>query len=372
MRIDHFPAGFGFALVLLAASCGGPKLQPEVASAFKFPFVEAARLSVKAPLVARMTAGPDGLVLVASLAGELQALDPPAKATRWTFAGGPSRTAPVVNGDRIFWAAEDGKVYGLDAKGKTLWTRTLEEPVRGDLRIVGERLVFREGDKALTALNAGDGGVAWRDPASLPAEWTAGEGLIVSRTSAGLLRILDPDGRLLREIPAGETAAGSLGLYGNFVFLGYTDGRFGAFDLATGKKKWSIRLGGIPVGPPVSDGRIVFVALSNHVVAALRAKRGDLLWWRPLAGRAAFPPCLHGAYMFAGSRSAVFQAFAAGDGTEETAFTAASEILAPAEKIGSKIYLMTSGDTDGEGFVFALDLAPPKAPEKPKTPEVKK
>lgn len=372
MRIDHFPAGLGLAALLLAAACGGPKLQPGTAPAVKFPLLEASRISIKAPMIPRLTAGPEGLILVASIAGELQALDLPAKTTRWTFSGSPSRIAPAVDGERIFWAAEDGKVYGLDAKGRTLWTRTLEEPIRGDLRIVGGRLVFREGDKALTALNAGDGGVAWRDPASLPAEWTTGEGRIVARTAAGLLRVLEPDGRLIREISVGETAAGSLGLYGNFVFLGFTDGRFGAFDLSTGKKKWSIRLGGIPVGPPVTDGRIVFVVLSNHVLAALRAKRGDLLWWRPLAGRAAFPPCLHGVHVFAGSRSAVFQAFAAGDGTEETAFTAASEILAPAEKIGSKIYLMTSGNTDDEGFVFALDLAPPRAPEKPKTPEVKK
>jgi len=372
MRIDHFPAGLGLAVVFLAASCGGPKLQPKTAPAVKFPLIEAARLTVKAPLVSRLVAGPGGLVLVASITGELQALDPPAKATRWTFSGGPSRMAPAVEGERIYWAAEDGKVYGLDAKGKTLWTRTLEEPVRGDLRVVGGRLVFREGDKALTALNAGDGGVAWSDPASLPEEWTAGEDRIISRTAAGLLRVLDPDGRLIREIPVGETAAGSLGLYGNDIFLGYADGRFGAFDLSTGKKRWSIRLGGIPVGPPVTDGRIVFVVLSNHILAALRAKRGDLLWWRPLAGRAAFPPCLHGAYVFAGSRSAVFQVFAAGDGTEQTAFTTPSEILAPAEKIGSKMYLMTSGDADDEGFVFALDLIPPKAPEKPKTPEAKK
>jgi outer membrane protein assembly factor BamB len=372
MRIDHFPAGLGFAAVLLAAACGGPKLQPETASIVKFPLMEAARLSVKAPMVARLTGGPGGLILTASIAGELQALDPPAKAVRWTFSGGPSRIAPAVDGERIFWAAEDGKVYGLDAKGKTLWTRTLDEPVRGDLRIVGGRLVFREGDKALTALNTGDGEVAWRDPASLPEEWTSGEGRIVVRTEAGLLRVLDPDGRLIREIPAGETSAGSLGLYGNFVFLGYADGRFGALDLSTGKKKWSIRLGGIPVGPPATDGRIVFVVLSNHVLAALRAKRGDLLWWKPLSGRAAFPPRLHGDFVFVGSRSAVFQAFAAGDGTEETAFTAASEILAPAEEIGSKMYLMTSGETEDEGLVFALDFAPPKAPEKPKTPEAKK
>ncbi|MBN1939533.1 MAG: PQQ-like beta-propeller repeat protein, partial [Candidatus Aminicenantes bacterium] len=284
MRIERFPAGMGIAVVLLGVSCGAPDLQPKPVPDVVFPLVETARVIVKGPLIPRLTAGPGGLLLAASTSGELQALNPAAKSVAWTHQEGRSKTAPVVDGDKIFWAAEDGakgKIVCLDPKGHVLWHRLIDEPAGGDLRVVGGKLVFQEGDKALSALNAADGTPAWRDPASLPEEWTADGSRIVVRTADGRLRALDPEGRLVREIEVGENAAGPLGLFGNFVYFGYDDGRFGAIDLATGRKKWQMRLGGIPAGPPVSDGRVVLVALSNHVLAALRAKRGDLLWWKP-------------------------------------------------------------------------------------------
>ncbi|MBN1940276.1 MAG: PQQ-binding-like beta-propeller repeat protein, partial [Candidatus Aminicenantes bacterium] len=126
------------------------------------------------------------------------------------------------------------------------------------------------------------------------------------------------------------------------------------------------------------DGRVVLVALSNHVLAALRAKRGDLLWWKPLSGRAAFPPTLSKDLVFAASRSAVFQAFDLGDGTATTAFIVASaehsesrEILAPAALIGPNVFLATGGEAEGEALVLVLDLVPPKPPDKVK-PQIKR
>jgi outer membrane protein assembly factor BamB len=378
MEKVSFPAGFVAAVILLGASCGIQNLKPGPAPPVVFPLAEASRIRVKAPLVPRLGPGPQGLVLAASTAGDLQAVDPEAKSVKWTFSAGPSSTPPCADGERIFWAAEDGnggKIFGLDAEGRVLWTRMLDEPVRGDLRIVSGRLVFREGETGLTALNAVDGTPAWRDPASLPAEWTAGEKRIVVRTAAGDLRLLDAAGRLVREIRTGETSAGSLGLSGDIVYLGYEDGRFGAFDLATGKRKWTIRLGGIPVGSPVSDGRVVLVILSNHVLAALRAGRGDLLWWRPLPARAGFPPLLYRDHVFAASRSSVWQAFDLEDGAETTAYAAPGEILAPPVRTGSKIFLATGGESDEseEGdLILVLDLAPASGPDQPGAAEKKK
>lgn len=371
MRIEHFPAAFGLAAAVLAASCGPPRLRPDAVPAVAFPLGESARLTVRGPLLPRIISGPGGLVLAASETGHLQALDPEAKAVLWTFFGGSTRTAPVVDGDRIFWAASDGRVFGIDAKGGLLWSRTLGAPVAGEMRIVAGRLVFKEGDAALSALNTADGAVLWRDAASGPEEWTSGEGRILSRTANGRLRVLQPDGRLVREFPIDENAAGGIGLAGKLVFLGFTDGKLGAYDYLTGKKRWMMRLGGIPVGSPVSDGQVVYVTLSNHVVAALRARRGDLLWWRPLAGRAAFPPVLYGNHIFVPSRSPVLQAFLRGDGTESTGYQAEAEISAEAAIIGLRIYLATNGEAEGRSQVRALDLVPPPPPEKTPTPETK-
>lgn len=369
MRIERFTAGLGAALALLAASCGAQKILKDPVPPVVFPLSEAVRIPVKGPLVSRLTAGPGGLILAASTAGELQAIDVSTLAVRWTYKAGPTQTPPAVAGKRIIWAVEDGRVIGLEASGREIWSRKLENPVRGELRAVGGRIVFREGDQFLSALNAEDGTVLWRREAgSLPEDWTSTENRIICRTTDGRLRFLDPDGRLIREFSAGEMTAGSLGLSADLIFAGSADGRFGAFDPATGKLKWSIRLGGYPVGAPVFQGRDVYAVLSNHVLAALRASNGHLHWWTPLWGRAAFPPCPAGERLFAASRSSVLQAFETADGGERTVFTASGDLLAPPVLMGSKIFLSLNGDTDGEALVLVLDLAPPQPQVKTKIP----
>ncbi len=357
------------AVVFWAVACGGPRLQPEGMIDWKFPLTEASRMKCRGPLIPKITAGPGGLILVETRTGYLQALDPEKTTIRWTSFVGAGAPAPVVVGDRIVCALKKGGVIGLDEAGQETWRLKLDKPVRDDLRVVGGRVVFRNAEGFLTALNPADGAIAWNISVPAAADWTAGGERIVLRTSDNRLLIFRPDGSPAGDYLIGGKAAGDIGLVENYAILGFAAGYIGAYDLTTGNKRWRQHLGGVPVGSPVSDGRNVYVVLSNQIMAAFHLRRGDLLYWRPLSGRAAFSPRFIGSTVFVSSRSPRLQAFSAKAGEVKVAFEGGGEILAPPESIGSKIILAMDGETEQEDILVSLLTSPPESPESPEKTE---
>jgi len=331
----------------------------------KFPLVEVSRMNCRGPLIPKITAGPGGLVLLETRTGFLQALDPEKKTIRWSTFVGAGAPAPVVVGDRIVSALTNGRVIGFDEAGQEVWNLKFDRPFREELRVVGGRVVFRNEEEFLTALNPADGVIAWRVPVPAVTDWTADGDRIVLRTSDKRLLIFRSDGSPAGDFLIGGKAAGDLGLVENFAVLGFAGGYLGAYDLTTGKKRWVQRLGGVPVGPPVSDGRNVYVVLSNQIMAAFHIKRGELLYWKPLSGRAAFPPRFIEPYVLVTARSPRLQAFLAKDGRVKIAFEAGGEILAPPELIGTKIFLVMNGETEEEDVFVSLEPSPPDPPESP-------
>ncbi|MCX6565281.1 MAG: PQQ-like beta-propeller repeat protein [Candidatus Aminicenantes bacterium] len=374
MRFERFFPVLA-AIGLWTAACGAPRLRPENEISLSFPLVEASRVNCRSPLMPAITAGPGGLVLVETRNGYLQALDPEQATIRWSIFLGAAASEPVVVGDRIVWAISNGWIFGLDEAGQEAWRLEINEPVFGELRVVGGRVVFLNEKDFLTALNPADGAIVWRIPVPSAAKWTADGERIILRTSDNRLRIFESDGRPTGDFAIEGKAAGDFGIVDNFAVLGFADGRLAAYDLTTGEKRWSQHLGGVPVGPPVSDGRNIYVVLSSQIVAALQLKRGELLWWKALSGRAAFSPRLIGSYALVSSRSPRLQAFLAKDGEAEVAFEAGGEILAPPEMIGSKILLVINAETEDQDVFVSLHAsppAPPESPEKTDATEIKK
>jgi outer membrane protein assembly factor BamB len=345
--------------MILQAACGGSTLRVAPRPPMAFPLIEEARISCQGPLLPHLVEGPEGLLLLTTKTGRLQALDVEKRAVRWTFSASAASVTPVVAGDRVIFAAADGTLYGIDSTGKTVWERKLEDPVRGELMLAGSQLIYRADQDALVSLNAADGSRRWRIPSDVRTDPSIWGDRFVYGTTDGKLRVVDTEGRKVRNWPLGEAAVGRPFIHGDRAFVSFEDGRFEAFDLPTGKKRWSIRLGGIPIAPPVFDGRNLFVVLSTHIVAAIRAKRGDLLWWHPLSGRAAFPPLLENNALIVASRSPILQAFAGRSLTPTTAFEADREIATTLLIRGGILCLGLNGETEGTGTVVMLRLEPP-------------
>lgn len=138
----------------------------------------------------------------------------------------------------------DGRLVLPDAAG------TLVVGADGDLHLDGEPV-----------------GIA-SDDGSLP-------GLTLLRS--GVLRAFGPTGRQLWQLP-GASPAGAVVL-GGVVYV-TRDGGVTAVDGSTGTVRWQAAL---PVQqlPPVTDGRVLIVALSTDV-AALDLRMGAELWRAPL------------------------------------------------------------------------------------------
>jgi len=369
MRYDRFSPALA-AVILWTTACGTPHLGPESPLELNFPLVEKARLSCRTPLLPGITAGPGGIVLLETRTGYLQALDPEKMKILWTSSVGAGGPVPVVVGDRIVCASTGGRVVGLDPGGGTVWNMKADGPVRDDLRVVDGRIVVHSEKGTLIALNPTDGTVAWKINVPERADMTSDGSRIVLRTTDNRLSVFRSDGSSAGDFFIGGRAAGDFGLAGDCAVIGFADGYLGAYSLTTGKSRWRQRLGGVPLGPPISDGRNVYVVLSNQILAAFHLKRGEILYWKPLSGRGAFAPRLVETYVFVSSRSPRLQAFRAKDGQVKTAFEAPGEILAPPERIGSNIFLAVAGETEKEDLFVSLSPPPPtdeSSPEKKET-----
>jgi outer membrane protein assembly factor BamB len=275
----------------------------------------------------------------------------------------------VVAGDRILFAVDDGTLHGIDATGTKVWERKLEDPVRGALLLAGNQLIYRADGDQLVALNAADGTLRWRIPASVRTDPVIWGDRFVFGTTDGKMRVVDSEGRNVRIWPLGANAVGRPIILGDRIFIALEDNRFAAFELPAGKMRWSIRLGGIPIAPPAYDGRNLYLVLSTHLTVAIRANRGDLLWWQPLPGRAAFRPLLENEALLVASRSPAFLAFI-GRSLDPTIAYQADREIATTPLIRDKfLYLGLNGEEEGTGIVVLLRLEPP-APEIKTTPRI--
>ncbi len=357
---------FALAVLFLQSACGGssPRLAPPPLT---FPLIEEARVACRGPLLPHFVVGPAGLLLITAKSGHLQALDVEKRVFRWTFSSSAASVPPVVAGDRILFAVDDGTLHGIDATGTKVWERKLEDPVRGALLLAGNQLIYRADGDQLVALNAADGTLRWRIPASVrtdPAIW--GDRFVFGTTD-GKMRVVDSEGRNVRIWPLGANAVGRPIILGDRIFIALEDNRFAAFELPAGKMRWSIRPGGIPIAPPAYDGRNLYLVLSTHLTVAIRANRGDLLWWQPLPGRAAFRPLLENGALLVASRSPAYLAFIGRNLDPTIAYQADREIATTPLIRDKFLFLGLNGEEEGTGIVVLLRLEPP-APEIKTTP----
>jgi outer membrane protein assembly factor BamB len=154
---------------------------------------------------------------------------------------------PVLLGERIFAAAEDGEVRALDRNsGKTLWKTELETRLSGGVGLYEDALLVGSSDGSVIRLDAGTGEQQWST-------------------------------RLSGEVLAPPQADG------NRVVVQTYDGKLQGLDYASGDKIWTYD-SNVPVltirgtSTPILSNGVVFAGFANGRVAAFNAESGDLLW----------------------------------------------------------------------------------------------
>ncbi|MDX1458083.1 MAG: outer membrane protein assembly factor BamB [Marinobacter sp.] len=155
--------------------------------------------------------------------------------------------APLVNGDTLYAAAEDGTVVAAKIEtGKVLWWKYLDTSLLAGLGGDGDRLYMVTGNAELVVLSTTDGSVLWE--ASLPNE------VIASPRSNGQI-----------------------------VVVQTVDGNVLAFDVTTGDKRWQYD-GVVPVlslrasAAPLVGADMTLVSFSSGRLFALSTESGQPLW----------------------------------------------------------------------------------------------
>lgn len=204
-----------------------------------------------------------------------------------------SFTSPLVAGQRVFVLTADRTVTAFDGKtGARLWSQNRPaEPLvlsqMGALLAVGDTLVAGLSGR-LVGLNPDNGAVRWEVPVATSRGTNEVERLVdivgpVSRIgssvcgraySAAVGCVDASRGTLVWT----KGAQGTTGVHGDdrLVFGSEADGRFVAWQRATGEPAWSIdRLKYRGLGAPLALGRVVAVADSRGLVHLVSREDGS-------------------------------------------------------------------------------------------------
>ncbi len=239
----------------------------------------------------------------------------------WSFkAGAPADAPPLVDGDRVYYAASDKKLYALRlGDGAEMWSRRFKAPLAEPPVAGGDAIYlcvpYPEG--RLYALRAADGKNLWREEAGPGVvKAAAGERAVAVGSGPAVIFydlasgseegkvLLDEDvvgvayagdgafvawtgGGLVAACRAGETKplwknrAAVSGIYvtaaGDRAYVAAALGELAAYDLLTGEENWRVDLGGPLTGAPVVDGDALFVA-GRRAIFACDAGGGEVLW----------------------------------------------------------------------------------------------
>ena len=245
---------------------------------------------------------------------------------------------PVIDGERIFAASQNGNIYGLELEsgaviwrtrlddeiiaggvgagrglvlvgtanaevisfnqftGEELWRGAVSSEVLSPPQTNGDVVVAQTVDGKLVALDAGDGSRRWIYETTLPALTLRGtnrpvitpQGYVIAGFSNGTLisvaaddgiwrweeRIAVPEGRY--DIERVIDADGDLRLDGNRVLASSYQGNVMAFDIATGRIVWGMEASSYH-GLDRGFGNLYFSSDSGHVVA-VRDNSDEIVW----------------------------------------------------------------------------------------------
>jgi outer membrane protein assembly factor BamB len=234
----------------------------------------------------------------------------------WTRSLGVlSASSPAVAGDTVYATVlqserhRAGRVAAVNAaNGRVEWSRELPSESESSPLLDHGRLFFGSQNGTVYALSAHDGDPLWTYHAagSVKASPTLKDGVLYFGDYSGQVQALSErtgrriwrsgsEGALLGSGTFYSTAAV---VYGR-VFLGNTDGRFYAYDAATGRLDWAYQTGAyVYSSPAVANapgwGPTIYMGSYDGRFYALNARSGAVEWSFDAHGRISGSPTVVG------------------------------------------------------------------------------
>lgn len=202
------------------------------------------------------------LVGIAGLDGKVHLLEAHSGVARWVVQGkGPGSGRALFDGDQLIIGTENGTITAYDVNGGAeLWTYAVQGAIGQAPAIAGNRIVFADGTNAVYALERQTG--QWRWQYRRP------------------------------EIPATFAVVGEAppSIYGDKVYVGFSDGTLAALRLETGGVLWTRdlapehdRFQDVDARAVLAQGNLVAASIAGGLYG-LDPETGDVRWQRNRAG----------------------------------------------------------------------------------------
>ena len=213
---------------------------------------------------------------------------------------------PVLNGDSIYAAANDGTVVALDRfRGRKLWKRDFDLPFSGGVGYGAGMLLLGTGDGEVLVLNASDGMERWRVQLGgeiMAPPQTNGKVVVVQTYNGKIRGLSAQDGAELwvydSNLPVLTLRGTSTPIiYEKFAIAAFGNGKVIAFDVDSGAVRWEARVA-IAQGRSEIDrivdvdgtmlrvGTSLFAVSYQGRVAAIDIGSGRKLWQEDISSYA--------------------------------------------------------------------------------------
>ncbi len=261
----------------------------------------------------------DGVVYVGSADNQFYALDAAKGELRWRFATGDK----VLGAANFFRAADgalrllvpsyDGKLYCLDAAGKSVWVSATDNYINGAAAVAGGRAVFGGCDAKLRAVDLTNGA----EQAALDLE------------------------SYIAASPALDGTLAYVGHYGNAVV---------AADVAAGTVRWTYKERQFPyMSSPALTADLVLIGGRDKRLHALRRSDGSTAWEFRARGQVDGSPVVCGAHVVVGSEDGTLYVVQLADGQLAWSYELGAAITGSVAIVAGRVYL---GAADGGVYAF--------------------
>jgi outer membrane protein assembly factor BamB len=201
----------------------------------------------------------------------------------WKFRVGDSMTSsPYCSGGRVYFGAEDGYLYCVDAgNGHGLWKHRTGGPIIGEVLVADGRVYVGSCDDALWCFDALTGKRLWRFGTGhyVGGGVTCADGRVYFGSYDHHAYCLDAvTGEEVWRFETDAWVFSTPFVAGGRVYFGSLDGRLYCLRAETGEPLWSFETGGeVYSSPYVYEGRVYFGS-DDTWLRCLDAETGDVFW----------------------------------------------------------------------------------------------